>query len=292
MTDLRDLRDLQRLVQDVWAERKPFVEAHVGDLAWWSRETDCRARAWRSGGAVAAWGWFSPPGELDCLVRPGHEGLLPEVLDWFEDEARGAERREVWVLEGDEPRVEELLRRGYARDEGPYFIHLARTLEDLSRPKPTASYVIRPMTGAIDVPRRVDVQRAAFGAGSTITEQKYARIQRTWPYQPELDLVAETSDGRFGGFCTCWLDGKNRTGEFEPVGTHPEHERRGLATAVCLSGLWALRQAGADTAIVHARGDSAYPAPLKLYTSLGFEPVGRMHRYVGALGRLSAPTDG
>ena len=173
------------------------------------------------------------------------------MLDWFEDEARGAERREVWVLEGDEPRIEELFRRGYARDEGPFFIRLARTLEDLSRPKPTASYVIRPMTGAIDVPRRVDVQF--------------------------LYLLARRRESH---------------GEFEPVGTHPEHERRGLATAVCLGGLWALKQAGADTAIVHARGDSAYPAPLKPYTTLGFEPVGRMHRYVGALGRLSAPTDG
>jgi ribosomal protein S18 acetylase RimI-like enzyme len=121
------------------------------------------------------------------------------------------------------------------------------------------------------------VQRAAFT--STLTEEKYEYLLGTWPYRTECDIVAEAADGSFASFCTSWLDDENRAGELEPVGTHPDHERRGLARATCLAALWTLREQGADTAVVYARGDDAYPGPRSLYRSLGFEPVGCARAY-------------
>ena len=274
---MEELRELQGLVQEAWRLRAPFVEAHVGDLAWWSREPAPTARSWRDEGRVVAWGWLTPPAELALLVAPQREELIAEILDWFEREAVGNEQ-EVWSLESDEARIAELERRGYRRDGGPFFVHLARPLTDLPEGKPPVGSVLRPLRGLSDVPARVVIQRAAFV--STMTEEKYGHLLQTWPYRPELDLVAEAPDGSFASFCTTWLDDEIGVGELEPVGTHPDHERRGLARATCLAALNALREHGAHTAVVYARGDDAYPAPLKLYTSLGFEPVGRQVRFV------------
>jgi len=52
------------------------------------------------------------------------------------------------------------------------------------------------------------------------------------------------------------------------VGTHPAHQRRGLAKAVCLDALRALREAGAQSAQVGYESD----AVLATYQAIGFEP--------------------
>jgi ribosomal protein S18 acetylase RimI-like enzyme len=57
-------------------------------------------------------------------------------------------------------------------------------------------------------------------------------------------------------------------GLLEPVGTAPAHQRRGLAKAVCLDALRALRDAGARTARVSYVSDAA----LATYQATGFEP--------------------
>jgi ribosomal protein S18 acetylase RimI-like enzyme len=259
-----DLRELQRIVQDAWRLRGPPVDFHVGDLAWASREPGYEIRLWPGAGAVRF-----PPAELELVLADAPDDVISEALDWFEPE-------EIWALENDAPRLAELERRGYCRDEGPFFLHMTRALDDLPQPELPEGYAIRPIGD--DLERRVAVQRAAF-AGSTLTTEKYARLIRTWPYDPELDLAVEAPDGSFASFCTAWLDDENRVGELEPVGTDPTHGRRGLARAVCLAALGALREHGAEQAVVLARGDDAYPAPRALYGSLGFEPIGLKHRY-------------
>ena len=40
------------------------------------------------------------------------------------------------------------------------------------------------------------------------------------------------------------------------------------------------KEAGADSAVVHPRGDDAHPAPARLYGGLGFEARARTVTYV------------
>jgi hypothetical protein len=53
----------------------------------------------------------------------------------------------------------------------------------------------------------------------------------------------------------------------------------GLARALCLHALHALRAAGGAQAIVYPRGDAAYPVPGSLYASLGFGSYARTRTY-------------
>ena len=79
-------------------------------------------------------------------------------------------------------------------------------------------------------------------------------------------IVAVAPNGEFASFCTVWFDDVNRTGAFEPVGTAPEHQRRGLGKAVMCEGLRRLKRMGATMAYV----GSYSPAAHAFYSSVGF----------------------
>ncbi len=49
--------------------------------------------------------------------------------------------------------------------------------------------------------------------------------------------VEGVADGELVAFCTLWLDPVTRTGYFEPCGTDPDHQRKGLGKAVMLEAM-------------------------------------------------------
>ena len=73
-------------------------------------------------------------------------------------------------------------------------------------------------------------------------------------------------DGAVAAFCTVWFDDVSRSGVFEPVGTDPAHQRRGLGKAVMAEGLRRLQRLGATLATVGSYGEPAHT----LYASMGF----------------------
>jgi ribosomal protein S18 acetylase RimI-like enzyme len=275
---------MQDLTAEVWALEGPPHERHVGDLAWTryqhtGKEHEWRVRLWeRPDGRLAAWAWLFLPGTVDVEIHPEHRGgpLHDEILDWLESEAE-TEEVVVSALDRDRATIETLCRRGYVEAEPEYpFVHLLRALEaPIPAPVVPDGYALRSVRGADDLERRVDVHRAAFHP-SRVTVESYANTMRAWPYRPELDSVVEAPDGSFASYCLIWLDDRNGAGELEPVGTHPDHERLGLASAVCRFGLLRLRELGAGHAVVYARVDAAHPGPKRLYESIGFRPLARL----------------
>jgi ribosomal protein S18 acetylase RimI-like enzyme len=277
-----DLRLMQELAAECWRLQGPFVVAHVGDLPWrmyqhLDKLSEVRVRLWLDdGGGVRAWAWlWHERGELDFQLHPESPGLLGAVLEWFESAAQPNEDGLVtaWALEAHEETVAALRAAGYEPGESDWSEHMLAPLgPELPEPEVPDGFVLRPVRGDEDVERRVEVHRAAF-APSRVVPESYRRVMRAWPYHPELDHVAVAPDGSFAAFCLCWLDEDNRVGDLEPVGTHPDHRRLGLARAVCLAGLRALHAAGADTALVYSVGES--PAT-RLYKSIGFRARSRL----------------
>jgi ribosomal protein S18 acetylase RimI-like enzyme len=72
-----------------------------------------------------------------------------------------------------------------------------------------------------------------------------------------------------------WLDEANRTVEFEPVGTHPDYRRYGLARAMLLHAMHLARAAGARHATVVCLGAPGHPRARGLYHGLGFRELSR-----------------
>ena len=273
-----DLRLMQELVGALWADRREKSMYHVGDLAWWTyqhvgREDDWKRHLWLEGARCVAWAWLDRPAELSFEVRPNSE-LHDRVLDWFEAEAEGERPFSVWAQDDDPETVGVLERRGYElAARGRWYAHYVLELEESSSTADVPhGYTLRTMRDESDLKERVEVHRAVWSP-SRVTDESYRNVMAAWPYRADLDCVAETAEGTFASYVLCWYDEANRVGEFEPVGTHPDHRRQGLSSATCRYALRRLREEGARTAVVYA-GGRAEDAPARaLYESLGF----RMH---------------
>jgi ribosomal protein S18 acetylase RimI-like enzyme len=161
--------------------------------------------------------------------------------------------------------------RGYSlvADEG--MEHMLRPLDDLPAVPPVDGFELRAVRLPEELEARVDVHRAAF-APSRVTPESYGNVVARAPYRQELDWVAVAPDGRHAAFCLVWLDAENGLAEMEPVGTHPDFRRRGLASAVCLAALAEARRLGAREGLVYAvTGDPS----VSVYESIGFRSRAR-----------------
>jgi ribosomal protein S18 acetylase RimI-like enzyme len=268
-----DLRTMQALVQRAWRLVGPKTVRHVGDVAWGTyqhagREHEWARRLWFDGSELVAWGWLRrPESRLAWQLDPRRPELLEPVLDWFESEAEG--ELVTFAVADDAPARETLAARGYAEvEDGPWLAHLIRDLGELEPPAPAAGFTLRTV-GEEDVASRVEAHRSAF-APSRVTVESYRNVRAAWPYRADLDCVAAAPDGRVASYVLAWYDDANRVGQLEPVGTHADFRRLGLARAAGLDALRRLRAAGAERAIVICRGDDEYPVPKRLYESIGF----------------------
>ena len=186
------------------------------------------------------------------------------MLDW-------ADPPTFFAQESDAEKIARLEAHGYERVDGEVSNQMVISLDaEPAEPRVAAGYRLRTV-GPGDLERRVEVHRAAF-APSRVVPTSYARLQQEWPYRADLDHVIEAPDGTFAAFCLAWLDDENGAGLLEPVGTHPAHRRRGLATAACLGAIRALRAAGARVAVIGSLDGSPAEA---VYEGVGFRTVTR-----------------
>ncbi len=152
-------------------------------------------------------------------------------------------------------------------------IRLSQFQQRLDRRRPIDNvavpdgYRIRQVEGPGEIPARVAVHRAAF-APSRMTVEHYERMTTLPHYAFEDDLVVEAPDGTLAAFAMAWWDPIARVGEFEPVGTHPDHQRRGLGRALLTHGLRGYLEAGATTVQVYSQADNE--ASEGLYQAVGF----------------------
>ncbi|MHB8572861.1 MAG: GNAT family N-acetyltransferase [Candidatus Dormibacteria bacterium] len=164
--------------------------------------------------------------------------------------------------------LNELRARGYAIDDAYTLVTTHLSLTDTPTiPHLATGYVVR-TTNPDDENSRVECHRSSF-APSSFTRTQYQRARSTPAFDPELDVAAIAPDGSVVSFCLGWYDPVTRTGLLEPIGTHPTHQRRGLASGCIVEVLTRMRARGAQTVrVLCAHGSAGYA----LYTGLGFQP--------------------
>ncbi|MCB9419228.1 MAG: GNAT family N-acetyltransferase [Ardenticatenaceae bacterium] len=176
--------------------------------------------------------------------------------------------------EDDAPRLALLQRHGFVPD-GVRSLILARSLHDpIPEPVLPDGYVIRAVAGESEAEALVALHRAAFGtANMTITER--LAMMRAPEYDRELDLIAVAPDGRFAAFCVGSISAEEnirsgqQVGFTDPVGTHPDFQRRGLARALLLAGMRLLQKRGMETAVLGTSSQNI--AMQKTAESVGFK---------------------
>jgi predicted N-acetyltransferase YhbS len=270
-----------------------FGQTHlrVGDIAWAARDYThwqlaVQIRLWETrNGELAGWTWVQSNGWLEPMfLEQSHRSvrLLDEMLDHFEETVAGMRaagdplaRSFVPIHHQDEMLRVALVERGFEVADWSLDI-LTQTLD--KKPEATSLPEGYGLTSVTDEPSffgRVEAQRAAFGPWS-FTAEKLQRLTATWPYRPALDRLVVDAEGTVVALCTAWIDEQNRAGLLEPVGTHPEHQRKGLGRAVCFDALGALYDAGARSAQVLCMAGSG---ACRVYAAVGFEKTGSVAIY-------------
>ncbi len=307
-----DLPDRLACVSRTWT---PLQVLHVGNVAW----------AWSGGDgnppADLSLAWGDP---LMAFADLWHAGLDPAGATLHIDPAARAAVRAVILGElrafdplitlvasrQDRAQQAALRRQGFTETPGPWFAQLWRDLTDLSDLDPLGpppGYWIAAVDPAdpAAVRERVELHRRSWRPGrirgllglseaetqleSSYSEAKHRAVMATPVYRPELDLVALDPDGRWAGYALGWLDPLNRSLLIEPVGTDPDHGRRGLARALCAQLLRVARGLGAREAVVGPRGDDGYPLPRRVYQGLGMREVAQFVRFSGPPRSAAAP---
>ena len=265
-----DLRPLLELAQELWRADPASLSCTFGQIAFWSANIphgEHRVHLWYEGDELAGWGWVTGDTELEWQVRPERPELLDEILDW-------AQPDEVLVRADHDDATRRLRAHGLAHDPGGAWIRInQRGLEEIEEPSLPEGYRVRTVDDG-DFESRAAAHRSAFHP-SRFRDEVYANVRASWPYRQDLDCVVEAPDGSIAAYALAWLDEVNAIGELEPVGTHADHQQRGLGRAVNLFALQRLREEGATLALVACRGDDAYPIPCRLYESVGFREQSR-----------------
>ena len=295
--DAGDLEAIHSLLRQGRLANSHAYYVHPGDINWWLFYPQLDYDFWDSlyvwddphmPGQILAWALISPVGStFDVVMRPELRGspLAWEMFSWAIGQVKSAARRVgreqigvYWIAEEDALNRSWLVEHGFAiasRD-----VHL---VYDLAAPRPAGKvpdgYVVRSARGLAEVEQRAWAQYNAFDNSAAFEPylQRFARFMQTPVYDPEWDIVVAGSDGRIGAFCIAWPDRLTGTGLFEPVGTHPDFQRKGLGRAVMLEALDRMQQWGLREAIV-TTGEDNLPA-IRLYEAVGFRLARRLLYY-------------
>ena len=266
-----DKADLERLIRFLVAERKrdPVQRWHVGDLIWrmfYSSDFDPaqNVRLWEDNGEIVGFGWRYPPNGAD--LNPRDPALLPEMVAWADANIHEG-KLYVATLDANRSEIDYFESHGFQRHP-PYGYHLRRLIGDFPAWSLPAGFSLRSLAGDSEVAARAEAHRLAFGT-QAVTDEGYRNVIQTPIYDRDLDLLVIAPDRRIAAFCLCWLDEVNHVGLFEPVGTHPDFRRLGLARTVMLEGLRRMQARGMEAVLVATGAENM--ASQALYQALGFK---------------------
>jgi mycothiol synthase len=235
---------------------------------------------WDDDQGVTAWMMANPNFKcFDAQVRPDLRGLAleREVLELAYARTTELMRQHNiasdWIFadafQGDTARSELLIALGWERDDEPPYVLNRMEITTIEVPPLPEGFSFRSARGIEDAAALAAVHNGAFNP-TNWTPELYQKVMESPGYAPERELVIQAPDGTFVAFAVTWYDHLNRTGLFEPVGTHRDYQRRGFGKALMLYGLQQMAAAGMKIASVAHFGDNV--AACGLYQACGFKP--------------------
>ncbi len=269
----------------------PDEEANRRDIRVWEFAPGARGEDRGSGSAepagwdnrseLAGWAIYSALEEtFDLFVHPTlhgtptHAAIMGDYVAWAEGRARAAGLDHLspfWVMDYDTVLDGLLKAYGFAPLDGPPPPLFARGLEgDLPPVELPAGYTVQGVHSLEDGRLYAAVSHGAFRPHDDWEAYwaRYALFMASPVYDGACHLFVRAPDGRGAAVCSIWCDEVNGVGLFEPVATHPDFQRRGLAKAVMAEGLRRLQAGGMRRAIL---GTDPSNEPAKaLYRALGF----------------------
>ncbi len=267
-----------------WEGRR-FHNADLGLPGAWAGQI----RLWQTdAGRLVAAVYPEGRGDAHIQIHPDFRFLEDEIVAWAEENlsvARDGGPRQVGmdVHDYDTQRQDLLGRWGWEKQEwGGMERRMHFAGRTLAHPVIAEGYTLRTtdLAHMADFDRIAALLNAAFNRDFHTGIEVHNFASRAPCFRPDLDLVAVAPDGSFAAYVGIAWDAANRLAIFEPVCTHPDHQRRGLAKTLMIEGLDRLQRLGAHAVMV---GTGDMVAANRLYDSLGFTQVVRLYGWTKRL---------
>jgi len=288
---LNDLYAMLALLSEGGKAQNGTHYIHRGDLQWWLFYTDLSSKTWQANirlwmeaDQLIGWTLLSPEQDaFDVYTIPTLRGSQSEreMLTAAMNEMSGFdELNNIWIAEDDDVRIGWFEEHGFkAIDE--HTIHFTRSLsEPLADPQLPAGFTLRASHGdEAEARLRAVTSHAAFKSGMEFEDywQRTWRFMQSSVYVKEHEILVIAPNGEVAAYCIIWIDELTRIGYFEPVGTHPDYQRKGLGKSLVFEGLRRLKSEGMIEADVCTNHDN--PAAIHLYESVGFQKNKRLLTY-------------
>ena len=280
-TEFEEMREL--LVNSYLVSRKPF-NLRLAVIENWSHGSrylepveyfTSRVHLWKDdhGDLVS---FLIRGNTLTSLqVDYDHRDLEAEMLDWAERHWAGDQNQiSALVFDWDTERQKLLEQRSYEKHDAIEDVRIY----DLARPTPEAKlppgFRITSMAEYDDPLARIDLENSIWGA--TLDEAWFRGKSSSPSYSAEWDLVAVSPNGEMAAQSLVWLYPRTRTAEIDPLGTHPDYRKQGLARALVLESFKRMRANGIEYAYIASQSQD--PIVAELYTSL--QPVETYQAYL------------
>jgi len=189
-------------------------------------------------------------GEIFVLRHPQHPELIEDMLAFGEAHYVHPEKQRVyiWAYDDDTALNTVLERRGYVCREEPTSHHLEYTFGDLGQLELPEGFSLLSAAEKNDIEKLREVFGRGFNHEDPAdwpSENAYRELQKAPDYNLEHHLVIVAPDGTYASSCIVWIDAENRVGHLEPLATHPDYRRLGLASQVQREGMRRLQSKGA-----------------------------------------------
>jgi mycothiol synthase len=215
---------------------------------------------------------------FEVLPQARNPDIYAEIMAWGTECIKNGNKKNLYTgcYADDEARLA-LLEQHDFMPQATQTLDLSRPLHDpIPEPHLPRGFMIRPVAGEAEVNDLVNLHQAAHGNQNMTVESRLA-MMRVPGYKPELDLVVVAPEGTLAAYCMGWIsEEENRLsdcneGHTDPVTTHPDFQRRGLARALLLRGCYLLRERGMDTASLSTGSENI--AMQQVARSVGFHIV-------------------
>jgi len=231
---------------------------------------------------IVAVSYTKPSGNCWLSVHPNYTSAAREIVLWMQNrvkEMKGDKGEEVKmklvVDDDDEELILLLSDLGFQKGE----IEGDKQVRPTDSPVPTydlpEGYTIRNAVIEKDFLKYREIQMAVFPHIVSMSMELLQLYSTASFYQEDLDIVAVGPDEKFAAFCTVRFDPLSKIAELEPVGTHPDHRKRGLARAVICESLERLEKYKPSAVVI--LGAAPTDGARRLYESVGFVNEGERH---------------
>jgi mycothiol synthase len=270
-TEFEEMRDL--LVKSYLASRKPF-NWRLAMAENWNHASrylepveyfTSRAHLWRNDAGELVSFLIRYYSLVYLQVHYGYRHLEFEMVDWAERNWLGDKKQiNTMVYDWDIERQKLLAQRGYENHgaiEDVRIFDLTRIYPEVNLPP---GFRITSLAEYGDPEARIDLENSVWGVS---LDEAWFRGKSSAPsYSSSWDLIAVSPDGKLAAESLVWLYPRNQMAEIDPLGTHPEYRKQGLARAMVLESFKRMRSSGIHYAYIASEAKNLIVS--HLYASL------------------------